>query len=61
MLLCDDDDGVRDLLGEFLTSIGYTVRGASDGEEAPRERSRNTKAIAGYVLSGRIRDIPTVS
>ena len=26
MLLCDDDDDVRDLLGEFLGSIGYTVQ-----------------------------------
>jgi signal transduction histidine kinase len=36
LLLCDDDDGVRDLLGEFLSSIGYTVREASDGEKALR-------------------------
>jgi CheY-like chemotaxis protein len=27
---------VRDLLREFLSSIGYTVREASDGEEALR-------------------------
>ncbi len=36
VLLCDDDDDVRDLLGEFLGSIGYTVQEASDGEEALR-------------------------
>jgi CheY-like chemotaxis protein len=36
VLLCDDDDGVRDLLGEFLSSAGYTVHEASDGEEALR-------------------------
>jgi signal transduction histidine kinase len=34
VLLCDDDDDVRDLLSEFLTSIGYTVQEASDGNEA---------------------------
>jgi signal transduction histidine kinase/ActR/RegA family two-component response regulator len=36
VLLCDDDDDVRDLLREFLTSIGYTVLEASNGEEALR-------------------------
>lgn len=36
ILLCDDDDDVRQMLVEFLRSIGYAVREASDGEEAMR-------------------------
>lgn len=36
VLLCDDDDGVRSVLGEFLTSAGYVVHEASGGEAAIR-------------------------
>jgi signal transduction histidine kinase len=36
VLLCDDDEGVRSLLGGFLTSAGYAVHVASGGEEAIR-------------------------
>jgi signal transduction histidine kinase/CheY-like chemotaxis protein len=36
VLFCDDDDGVRSLLGEYLQSIGYTVHEVSGGEEVVR-------------------------
>jgi CheY-like chemotaxis protein len=36
ILLCDDDDDVRGLLGDALKSIGYTVHEADGGEAALR-------------------------
>ncbi len=34
ILIVDDDKGVREALSEFLHSLGYTVQGAENGEEA---------------------------
>ena len=34
ILIVDDDKGVREVLTEFLNSLGYVVVGAENGEEA---------------------------
>ena len=55
VLLCDDDDGVRSLLGEFLTSVGYTVHEARRGEEALRILDNATSIdllIVDYAMPG---------
>jgi two-component system, OmpR family, response regulator ArlR len=36
VLIVDDDEGVRDLFERAFAREGFTVRGASDGEEALR-------------------------
>jgi signal transduction histidine kinase len=36
VLLCDDDDGVRGVLSDYLQSLGYIVREASDADAALR-------------------------
>lgn len=33
LLIIDDDDTIRSLLGNFLSSAGHTVREAADGDE----------------------------
>jgi CheY-like chemotaxis protein len=55
VLLCDDDDGVRSLLGEYLKSIGYTVHEASAGEEAICILDSGTEVdllVADYAMPG---------
>jgi len=34
ILVVDDDDSIRDMLGDVLRAAGYSVRSASDGESA---------------------------
>jgi len=34
ILMVEDDDGVRDMLADFLSSLGYTVLEAENGEDA---------------------------
>jgi CheY-like chemotaxis protein len=34
ILIVDDDEAIRDALGEFLTDEGFAVRTANDGREA---------------------------
>jgi CheY-like chemotaxis protein len=45
VLLVEDQDGIRDLVGEFLKRNGYTVLHAVDGDEALRLASEHTGAI----------------
>jgi len=55
VLLCDDDDGVRDLLSEVLKSIGYTVYEASGAEAALRILERTGEVdllIVDYAMPG---------
>jgi two-component system, cell cycle sensor histidine kinase and response regulator CckA len=45
VLLVEDQDGIRDLVGEFLRRNGYTVLHAVDGEEALRIAGKYEHAI----------------
>ncbi len=50
ILLAEDDDSVRGLTERILSSYGYRVLSASDGEEAVRMLRRHGKGIAMVVL-----------
>jgi signal transduction histidine kinase/CheY-like chemotaxis protein len=55
VLLCDDDDGVRDLLSTILKSGGYTVREASGAEAALRileSKAEIDLLIVDYAMPG---------
>jgi signal transduction histidine kinase len=45
VLLVEDEDGVRDLAGDFLKSAGYTVIGARNGADALTIFERSDKKI----------------
>jgi PAS domain S-box-containing protein len=45
VLLVEDQDGIRDLVGEFLRRKGYTVLHAVDGEEALRLAAEHIEGI----------------
>jgi PAS domain S-box-containing protein len=44
ILVMDDEEIIQDLVGEFLTSLGYTVESATDGAEALELYSRAKEA-----------------
>ncbi|MFA5352750.1 MAG: PAS domain S-box protein, partial [Thermodesulfovibrionales bacterium] len=50
ILVAEDDSAVRDLLKEIMSSAGYTVREASDGEEAIQVFQANSPGIDLVVL-----------
>jgi signal transduction histidine kinase/CheY-like chemotaxis protein len=55
ILLCDDDDDVRQFLSEFLLSVGYAVHTANDGEAALRLLERGTEIeliVVDYAMPG---------
>lgn len=45
ILVVDDDDGVRELIGSALSDEGYAVALAADGAEALREARREPPAL----------------
>jgi signal transduction histidine kinase/CheY-like chemotaxis protein len=55
VLLCDDDDDVRQFLNEFLLSVGYAVHPANDGGTALRLLEGNAEIdliVADYAMPG---------
>lgn len=45
ILVVDDDESIRDMLGDVLRSAGYAVRSASDGESALAELDAEHPAL----------------
>jgi CheY-like chemotaxis protein len=46
VLLVDDDEDIRDLLGDLMRRWGYHVRTAANGVEALREIARSRPRVA---------------
>ena len=55
LLVCDDEDGIRELLSDSLRFAGFDVSAASDGDDAMRqaERLRPDLVVLDVMMPGR--------
>lgn len=45
VLVVDDDEGIRQLIGEYLTGMGYRTRGAANGPEMWRQLDESVDLV----------------